>query len=100
MKGGDELVGTGTMIINSRCTMWFHQILFICCSLLQSGYSLESIATATLEADSISRDRLNSASNQNWDKVSEVSERFGRLFSKALRRKSVAQQSTVAAISA
>ena len=40
-----------------------------------------------MEADEISRDRANSANAQNWDKVNEVSERFSRLFTKALKKK-------------
>jgi hypothetical protein len=56
-------------------------------SLLSKGYSLEDIAAATMEADAISRDRSNSANAKNWDKVNEVSERFGRLFNKALSKK-------------
>jgi hypothetical protein len=55
-----------------------------------------------LEADSISRDRALSANKQNWDKVNEVSERFSRLFTKALRNKNKAEptKSTMAAHSA
>lgn len=55
--------------------------------LLSQGYSLEAIATATLEADEINQGRMTSASNQNWDKVNEVSERFGRVFKKAMGKK-------------
>ena len=56
-------------------------------SLMSQGYSLEDIASATMEADEISRDRANSANAKNWDKVNEVSERFSRLFTKALKTK-------------
>jgi hypothetical protein len=55
--------------------------------LLSKGYSLEAIATAALEADEINRGRMTSASKQNWDKVNEVSERFGRVVKKALSKK-------------
>jgi hypothetical protein len=64
---------------------------------LQQGYSLHDIANATLEADSIARRRVESASKQNWDKVNEVSERFARLFTK---KRSVPEKSTLAATSA
>jgi hypothetical protein len=74
---------------------------FICCSLLKQGYSLESIAAATMEADNISRERIQSANKQNWDKVNEVSERFSKLFTKALRAKRAEpRQSSMAAHSA
>jgi hypothetical protein len=69
--------------------------------LLKEGYSLESIAAATLEADNISRERIQSANKQNWDKVNEVSERFSKLFTKALRTKRAEpKQSVMAALSA
>eukprot|EP00529_Nitzschia_sp_RCC80_P037319 CAMPEP_0113451208 /NCGR_PEP_ID=MMETSP0014_2-20120614/6221_1 /TAXON_ID=2857 /ORGANISM="Nitzschia sp." /LENGTH=155 /DNA_ID=CAMNT_0000342559 /DNA_START=151 /DNA_END=618 /DNA_ORIENTATION=+ /assembly_acc=CAM_ASM_000159 len=55
--------------------------------LMSQGYSLEDIASATMEADAISRDRANSANAKNWDKVNEVSERFSRIFTKALKTK-------------
>jgi hypothetical protein len=55
--------------------------------LLSKGYSLEAIATAALRADEMKRERIASASKQNWDKVNEVSERFGRVFSKAFDKK-------------
>eukprot|EP00980_Cylindrotheca_fusiformis_P005214 scaffold1118_cov135-Cylindrotheca_fusiformis.AAC.12 len=55
--------------------------------LLSKGYSLEAIATATLEADEINKGRMVSASKQSWDKVNEVSERFGRVFKKAMGKK-------------
>jgi hypothetical protein len=69
---------------------------------LSKGYSIEDIAAATLEADTISRDRVISANKQNWDKVNEVSERFSRLFTKALKTKKPIQpeKSTLAAHSA
>lgn len=55
--------------------------------LLSKGYSLEAIATAALEADEINRGRMTSASQKNWDKVNEVSERFGRVFKKSIFNK-------------
>jgi hypothetical protein len=69
---------------------------------LKQGYSLESIANATMEADTITKERLNSANKQNWDRVSEVSERFGRVLKKALGKnyKSIPSQATVVANSA
>lgn len=71
------------------------------CSLLEEGYSLESIVAATMEADNISRERAQSANKQNWDKVNEVSERFSKLFTKALRNKrEEPKKSTLAAHSA
>lgn len=48
------------------------------------GYSIDEIAEATLEAE-VSRDaRATTNLAQKWDKVNEVSERFGRVFRKAL----------------
>ena len=52
-------------------------------SLLSKGYSLDAIATATLEANKINQQRISSASSQNWDKINEVSERFSRMFKKS-----------------
>jgi hypothetical protein len=75
--------------------------LFLHFSLLNEGYSLETIAAATMEADNISRERIQSANKQNWDKVNEVSERFSKLFTKALRSKRAEpKKSTLAAHSA
>ena len=70
--------------------------------LLANGYSLESIANATLEADNISKERILSANKQHLDKINEVSERFGRVIKKALfiPNKKPLVQSTVAANSA
>lgn len=51
---------------------------------MKRGYSLESIASATMAADVITRERLHSANKQSWDRVNEVSERFGRVLKKAL----------------
>ncbi|KAG7343118.1 hypothetical protein IV203_018397 [Nitzschia inconspicua] len=69
--------------------------------LLNEGYSLETIAAATMEADNISRERIQSANMQSWDKVNEVSERFSKLFTKALRSKRAEpKKSTLAAHSA
>jgi hypothetical protein len=70
------------------------------CRLLKRGYSLESIANATLQADTISQGRMASANKQNWERMSEVSERFGRYIKKAFVKKSLPAQATVAANSA
>jgi hypothetical protein len=69
---------------------------------LKQGYSLESIASATMQADTITKERLNSANKQNWDRVNEVSERFGRVLKKALGKnyKGIPAQATVVANSA
>ena len=69
-----------------------------CIRLLSQGYSLEAIANATLEADTISKERITSANKQHLDRINEVSERFGRVIRKALGAKPA--QSTVAANSA
>eukprot|EP00538_Stauroneis_constricta_P009180 CAMPEP_0119546396 /NCGR_PEP_ID=MMETSP1352-20130426/842_1 /TAXON_ID=265584 /ORGANISM="Stauroneis constricta, Strain CCMP1120" /LENGTH=190 /DNA_ID=CAMNT_0007591099 /DNA_START=63 /DNA_END=635 /DNA_ORIENTATION=- len=55
--------------------------------LLSQGYSIESIASATLEADTISKERNMSVSKQKWDGVNEMSERFGRFFRKSVSRR-------------
>lgn len=52
-----------------------------------------------MEADAITRERLQSANKQNWDRVNEVSERFGRVLKKALGKK-IPTQATVAAYTA
>jgi hypothetical protein len=40
-----------------------------------------------MRADEINGERMASVSKQNWDKVNEVSERFGRVFNKALGKR-------------
>ena len=65
--------------------------------LLNLGYSLQDIANATLEAHNISMERAKNCKETNWEKVSDVSERFTRLFTK---KKTVPRKSTVVAISA
>lgn len=67
--------------------------------LLKQGYSLESIANATMQADTITRERLNSANKQSWDRVNAVGERFGRVLKKALGKK-IPTQTTVVAYTA
>jgi hypothetical protein len=67
--------------------------------LLGQGYSLESIGNATMEADAISRERMASANKQHMDRISEVSERFGRVLKKALGM-TLPTQTTVASSSA
>ena len=69
--------------------------------LLGRGYSLESIANATLTADTINKERINSVNKQKWDGVNEVTERFGRYIKKAfVPKKNMPKQLTVNAISA
>jgi len=55
--------------------------------LLDQGYSIETIASATLEADNISKGRNISASKTKWDGVNEMSERFGRFFRRSVGRR-------------
>ena len=52
--------------------------------LLEMGYSIDEIADATIDAEKSKHERINTNAAQKWDKVNEVSERFGRVFRKAL----------------
>jgi hypothetical protein len=52
-----------------------------------------------MQADIITRERINSANKQSWDRVNFVSERFGRALKRALGKnyKSIPPQTTVVA---
>lgn len=51
---------------------------------MERGYSINEIANGTLEADRARQDRQLTNSTQKWDKVNEMSERFGRVLRKAV----------------
>jgi len=52
--------------------------------LMERGYSINEIADGTMEADRARQERHITNSTQKWDKVNEMSERFGRVLRKAM----------------
>jgi hypothetical protein len=51
---------------------------------LELGYSIDEIADQTIAAEKVRSERAESNQAQKWDKVSALSERFGRVLRKAL----------------
>lgn len=52
--------------------------------LMERGYSIHEIADGTLETEKARQERSLTNSSQKWDKVNEMSERFGRVLRKAM----------------
>lgn len=69
-------------------------------SLLQEGYTIEHLAEATINAERSRLERHQSNTAQKWDKVNEISERFGRVLRKAMGSGGPGVKTTVAANSA
>ena len=71
-----------------QCVIFWIMILtlkfFIHCSLMERGYSIHEIADGTLETEKARQERSLTNSSQKWDKVNEMSERFGRVLRKAM----------------
>lgn len=66
--------------------------------LLERGYTIDQIADGTIAAEQARQERYQSNTSQKWDKMNEISERFGRVLRKALPGNG--QKMTVAANSA
>ncbi len=52
--------------------------------LMEQGYSINEIADGTMEVEKARQERHLTNSTQKWDKVNEISERFGRVIRKAM----------------
>jgi len=66
-------------------------------SLLEQGYSIDEIANGTIEAEKARHERHLSNTSQKWDKMNEMTERFGRVLRRALPVAGNGQKMTVAA---